>query len=75
MLDAVDRRAEMRKTDLQETETRIRRDLSDLKASLGTLNEWIDAIEDSYPTKRFILASLIAVGGLIVAAMAAMKFL
>lgn len=76
MLDTADRvRRNMRKTDLQETETRISRDLSDLRASLDTLNEWIDVIEENYPTKRFILTSLIAVAGLIVAAMAAMEFL
>lgn len=56
------------KEDLHEVETRLNQTLSDIKASLAALTERTTAIERHYATKWFILVSLIAVGGLIVAA-------
>ena len=56
------------KEDLREVETRLNQTLSDIKASLAALTERTTAIEKHYATKWFILVSLIAVGGLIVAA-------
>lgn len=55
------------KEDLLGMENRLDETLSDIKATLAKLVERADSIEEHYASKWFVLVSLIAVAGLVVA--------
>lgn len=57
------------KEDLLGTENRISQMISDVKITLAKLVERVDAVKEHYASKWFILSAMIAVAGLVIAAL------
>ena len=72
-LDIRELKAEKRhlamKEDLLGAENRLNQTMSDVKTTLAVLVERVDAIKQHYASKGFILTTMIAVAGLIIAAL------
>ena len=56
------------KEDLLGAENRLDQTISDVKTTLATLVERVDAIKQYYASKWFILSAMLSVAGLVIAA-------